>query len=69
MEEPPMKTLPHEFIDREHESVIIRTTLYDLIEAMNSQVPPEEDALVVAAVVDLFKSGRARFVSDQDHYN
>jgi hypothetical protein len=69
MKEPPMKALPHEFIDREHESVIIKTTLYDLIEAINNEVPPEEEALVVAAVIDLFKSGRVRFLSDQDHYN
>ena len=51
-----MKTLPDEFIDKEQESVIITTTLYDLIEAINSEVSPEEDALVIATVMDLFKS-------------
>jgi hypothetical protein len=64
-----MKTFPHVCIDRENEPVIIKTTLYDLIEAMNSEVSPEEEALVIAAVVALFKSGRARFLSDPEHYN
>jgi hypothetical protein len=69
MKEPPMKVLPHEFIDTENEPVIIKTTLYDLLEAMNSEVSPEEEALVIAAVIALFKSGRARFLSEPDHYN
>ena len=63
-----MKTLPDEFIDKEQESVIITTTLYDLIEAINSEVSPEEDALVIATVMAL-QSGRVRFLGEQGHYN
>jgi hypothetical protein len=69
MKEPPMKTLSHEFIDTEKEPGIIKTTLYDLLEAINSEVSPEEDALVIATVMDLFKSGRVRFIGIQEHYN
>ena len=64
-----MKTLPHEFIDTEKDPGIIKTTLYDLIEAINSEVSPEEDALVIATVMDLLKSGRVRFLDVQEHYN
>jgi hypothetical protein len=64
-----MKTLPPEFIDREQEPVSVKTTLYDLIEAINSEVSPEEEALVIATVMALLKSGRVRFLSDPEHYN
>ena len=64
-----MKTLPDEFIDKEQESVIITTTLYDLIEAINSEVSPEEDALVIATVMALLNPGGIRFLGEQDHYN
>jgi hypothetical protein len=64
-----MKTLPDEFVDKEQESVIITTTLYDLIAAINSEVSPEEDALVIATVMAILKSGRARFVGERNHYN
>jgi hypothetical protein len=69
MKEPPMKTLPDEFIDKEQESVIITTTLYDLIAAINSEVSPEEDALVIATVMALLNSGRVRFLGERNHYN
>jgi hypothetical protein len=64
-----MKTLPDEFIDKAQEPVIITTTLYDLIEAINSEVSPEEDALVIATVMALLNSGRVRFLGEQGHYN
>lgn len=38
----------------------IRTTLYELIEAIGEEVGDGEDALVVAAVVDLMRSGRIK---------
>jgi hypothetical protein len=65
-----MKTLPDEYIDKEPEPVIITTTLYDLIEAIHSEVSPEEEeALVIATVMALLKSGRVRFLGEQNHYN
>jgi alpha-ketoglutarate-dependent taurine dioxygenase len=40
----------------------ITTTLYDLIAAMQSVVKPEEDELVVTAMIHLLRSGRIRFM-------
>ncbi|MGD8460145.1 MAG: hypothetical protein PVI49_11865 [Desulfobacterales bacterium] len=41
---------------------IVQTTLYDLIAAINKDVLPEEDWVVTNAVVDLFKTGQAKFL-------
>lgn len=38
------------------------TTLYELIEALQNEVGPEHDDLIVAIVVDLFRSQRIRFL-------
>ena len=53
----------------------VKTTLYDLIEAISHQVQPEEDRLVVEAVLDLIDTGQVKFpgsivesVSPEDHY-
>lgn len=43
----------------------ITTTLYDLVDALSAEVPPEDDALVTAAVVHLINSGRACFVGSR----
>ena len=45
--------------------VRITTTLYDLVEAVNTEVSPAEDRLVTAAVMHLINSGRARFVGSR----
>jgi hypothetical protein len=52
-----------------------KTTLYELIEAISDQVQPEEDLLVVEAVLDLIDTGQIKFpgsmgeaVSPDDHY-
>jgi hypothetical protein len=51
------------------------TTLYDLITALQAVVAPQDDALVVATVVHLLRSGRltwrgkARTRLDQARYN
>jgi len=42
-------------------STTIETTLYELIEAINEQVQPGEDRLVVEAVLDLIETGRITF--------
>ena len=42
--------------------VSITTTLYDLVEAINTEVDRDEDCLVAATVMHLINSSRARFV-------
>jgi hypothetical protein len=43
---------------QEGQGSIIRTTLYELIAALQAVVDPDEDELVVATVVALLRSGR-----------
>ena len=45
--------------------VRVTTTLYDLIEAVNTEVSLDEDRLVAAAVMHLINSSRARFVGSR----
>lgn len=45
--------------------VSITTTLYDLVEAVNTEVDLDEDRLVAAAVMHLINSSRARFVGSR----
>jgi hypothetical protein len=40
------------------------TNLYELIEAVQNQVGPENDELVVATVMYLLRAGRATFLSN-----
>lgn len=42
-------------------STTIETTLYKLIEAINEQVRPREERLVVEAVSDLIDTGQIKF--------
>ena len=42
---------------------IVHTTLYDLIAAINEDVLPKEDWVVTNAVLDLFKTGQAKFLA------
>lgn len=42
----------------------ITTTLYDLIAAVQAAVGPDDDALVVAAVLHMLRSGRATWRGD-----
>jgi hypothetical protein len=46
----------------EPEVTAIETTLYDLVEAINEEVGPEEDHLVSEIVLDLLDRGRIRFL-------
>jgi hypothetical protein len=41
----------------------IETTLFDLVEAINEEVGPEEDHLVSEIVLDLLDRGRIRFLN------
>jgi hypothetical protein len=47
----------------------IKTTLYDLIAAINSEVDPADDHLVVATVMHLLNTGRVRFLPEAAHVN
>lgn len=64
-----MNVITRGFINGEEESFMIKTTLYDLIDAISREVSPEEEELVIATVVHLLKSGRARFLDEKQHYN
>ena len=44
------------------EASAVRTTLYDLIEAMTDEAEPTDEGLIVAAVFDLTESGKAKWV-------
>jgi hypothetical protein len=48
--------------DRKEEGKVL-TTLYELIAALNKEVHPEEDWIVTNAVLDLFETGRAKFLA------
>ena len=39
------------------------TTLRELIEAINEEVPPEKDHLVAQIVLDLLDTGRIKFIN------
>jgi hypothetical protein len=45
--------------------VRVTTTLYDLIEAVNTEVSLDEDRLVAAVIMHLINSSRARFVGSR----
>jgi hypothetical protein len=47
---------------------LIQTTLYDLIEALNEEVTPEDDKLINAVILDLVGSGRIRWRRDLDRH-
>ena len=64
-----MNTVVHPAQDETKPRETIKTTLYDLIAAINSEVDPAEDHLVVATVMHLFKTGRVRFLREAAHVN
>ena len=64
-----MNTVTDEFTDDKKDTVIIRTTLYDLIDAISRELSPDEEDLVVATVLHLLRSGRIRFLRNSEYYN
>ena len=42
----------------------VKTTLYELIEAIGQEVKPGEDELVEETVMHLFDTGQVRFLDD-----
>ena len=64
-----MRVVTQDATHQEREPAMIRTTLYDLIDAIRTELSADEDELVVATVLHLIKSGRLRFLRQQEHYN
>jgi hypothetical protein len=46
-------------------STNIRTTLYELIEAIDEAVEPGEEWLVATTILHLFNTGKATFLNDK----
>ena len=57
-----MKTIVKPPSNTTQRSTTVTTSLYELIEAVQSQVGPENDELVVATVMYLLRAGRATFL-------
>lgn len=64
-----MKTATDPSPDATRSNATIRTTLYDLIEAINDEIGPDEEQLVVATVVHLLQTGRVRFLEYHNDVN
>jgi hypothetical protein len=58
---PALATYPATIPATAAEPTRITTTLYDLVEALSTEVEPEDDYLVTAAMMHLINSGHARF--------
>jgi len=57
-----MKTILKPLLTTTQRSTTVTTNLYELIEAVQNQVGPENDELVVATVMYLLRAGRATFL-------
>ena len=64
-----MKTATRSSADAYASHATIRTTLYDLIEAIHTEVGPDEEELVVATVMHLMTTGRIKFPKEQGYCN
>jgi hypothetical protein len=45
----------------------IRTNFYDLIQAINEEVEPDQDALVTSTVMNIVESGKAKWIKYHRH--
>lgn len=59
-----METILKPPLNTTQQSTTVTTNLYELVEAVQDQVGPEEDGLVVATVMHLLRAGRATFLYD-----
>ena len=57
-----MKTILKPPLNPTQKSATVTTNLYELIEAVQNQVGPENDELVVATVMYLLHTGHATFL-------
>ena len=55
--------------DKTWSYTVIRTTLYDLIKAINAEAKPGEEDLVVPIVVHLLDASRVTLPRRPEHYN
>jgi hypothetical protein len=62
---PALATYPATIPTTSTEPTRMTTTLYDLVEALSTEVEPEDDYLVTAAVMHLINAGQARFVGSR----
>jgi hypothetical protein len=59
-----MKTILKSPLNPTQRSATVTTNLYELIEAVQNQVGPENDELIVATVMYLLRTGHATFLSN-----
>jgi len=59
-----MKSNAARLWEEEFQSIPVRTTLYDLIEAVNEEVPPQKEGLAIGIVLHLIERGQVRFLGD-----
>ena len=59
--------IPATGVDEAPPRVRILTTLYDLIETMQSSMSSAEEDLVVTTIVSLLDSGQIKFLRGTDH--
>jgi hypothetical protein len=62
-----MNSSDHTLVTEEEKNpgqTTIKTTLYDLIEAISGEVDPGEDKMIVATVSHLLNSGWAKFTGE-----
>jgi hypothetical protein len=57
-----MKTMLKPPLETIQQSATITTSLYELVEAVQSQVGPEDDELVIATVMYILRARRATFL-------
>ena len=57
-----MKTILKPPLNSTQRLTTVTTNLYEVIEAVQNQVGPENDELVVTAVMHLLRAGRATFL-------
>ena len=57
-----MKTILNLPLNPTQRSTTVTTNLYELIEAVQNQVGPENDELIVATVMYLLRAGHATFL-------
>lgn len=61
-----MSTTSAASLDAPRSSSTVRTTLYDLIAAINAQADPDDEYAAVATVVYMLDTGQITFVKELD---
>jgi hypothetical protein len=61
-----MRTLPETLLSGGRRSITIKTSLYDLVDAVQQELGPENEALVVATIAHLLQSSRITWLHDME---